>query len=65
MTAVRSENDRSYVFLVQQDKVERRAVQVGMPDGDRLEVRAGLKGGDRVVVSPPPDIADGDAVVVK
>ena len=63
--AVRTENDRNYVFLVQQDTVERRAVQIGMPDGDRLEVRAGLKGGDRVVISPPPDMADGVAIVVK
>ena len=63
--AVRTENNNNYVFLVQQDTVERRAVQVGMPDGDRLEVRAGLKGGDRVVMSPPPDMADGVAVVVK
>jgi len=63
--AVRTESDKNYVFLVQQNTVERRAVQVGMPDGDRLEVRAGLKGGDRVVISPPPDMADGVAIVVK
>jgi HlyD family secretion protein len=64
--AVRTENDARYVFVVQAPgTVERRAVQIGMADGDRLEVKAGLKAGDRVVVSPPPDIVDGAAVVVK
>ncbi len=55
----------SYVFVVRQDTVERRAVQVGGTDGDRLEIRAGLSGGDRVVVSPPDDLAEGRPIVVK
>ncbi len=64
--AVRTDNDTKVVFVVQPaGTVERRAVQIGMADGDRLEVKAGLKAGDRVVVSPPPDIEDGAAVVVK
>ena len=35
----------SYVFVVRQDTVERRAVQTGGTDGDRLEVLAGSDGG--------------------
>jgi RND family efflux transporter MFP subunit len=61
--AVRAEGDRRYVFVVQQDLVERRAIQVGSTDGDRLEVVAGLRAGDRVVVAPPPDLAEGARVV--
>jgi multidrug efflux pump subunit AcrA (membrane-fusion protein) len=53
------------VFVVRQDTVERRAVQVGGTDGDRLEIRAGLSGGDRVVVSPPSELAEGRPIVVK
>ena len=53
--AVRSENGGSYVFVVKQDTVERRAVQTGGTDGDRLEVTGGLSSGERVVVSPPAD----------
>jgi hypothetical protein len=34
-------------------------------DGDRTEVLAGLSGGDRVIVSPPPTLTAGSAVVVK
>ncbi len=63
--AVRSENNASYVFVVRDQTVERRAIQTGGTDGDRLEVTAGLKGGDRVVVSPPPELAEGVAIVIK
>ncbi len=63
--AVRTENDKTYVFVVRDRTVERRAIQTGGADGDRLEVIAGLSAGDRVVVSPPPALADGMLVVIK
>ena len=46
---------RATSFVVKQDTVERRAVQTGGTDGDRLEVTGGLSSGERVVVSPPAD----------
>lgn len=64
-SAVQSENDQSYVFVVKQDTVERRAVKTGGTDGDRLEVVAGLSSGDRVVVTPPPALTPGVRVIVK
>ena len=64
-SAVRTEGGASYVFLVKQDTVERRAVQTAGTDGDRLEVTAGLSAGDRVVVAPPPGVAEGTPIVVK
>ncbi|MCC6991316.1 MAG: efflux RND transporter periplasmic adaptor subunit [Acidobacteria bacterium] len=64
-SAVRKDGDTSIVFVVKQDTVERRAVQVAGTDGDRLEVTAGLTAGERVVVSPPPALAAGLLVVVK
>jgi RND family efflux transporter MFP subunit len=63
--AVHTENGKSFVFVVRGDVVERRAVQIGGTDGDRLEVRAGLQGGERVVTAAPATIADGAKVVVK
>jgi RND family efflux transporter MFP subunit len=63
--AVRSENNNSYVFVIRQETVERRAVKTGLADGDRLEVVAGLAPGDRVVVSPPAELADGVRIAVK
>ena len=63
--AVRKDGDSSFVFVVRRDTVERRVVKTGGTDGDRLEVLAGLNGGDRVVVSPPPELAEGKLIVVK
>ena len=63
--AVRSEGGASYVFVVRQNSVERRAIKTGGTDGDRLEVLAGLSGGDQVVISPPPELAEGMLVTVK
>jgi multidrug efflux pump subunit AcrA (membrane-fusion protein) len=40
-------------------------VKVGGVDGDRVEVVAGLRAGERVIVSPPPDLASGAIVSVK
>ena len=63
--ALKTDSGNTFVFLVQNDTIERRAVKVGGTDGDRVEVLAGLKGGDRVVISPPPDLAPGTHIVVK
>ena len=63
--AVRGSGGASYVFVVRQQTVERRAVQTGGADGDRLEVTAGLSAGERVVVSPPETLAEGLPIVVK
>jgi len=63
--AVRTEGGASFVFLVRQDAVERRAIKTGGTDGDRLEVVAGLKAGDQVVVSPPPELVDGMLITIK
>jgi HlyD family secretion protein len=63
--AVKTENGASYVFVVAGTTVERRAIKTGGTDGDRLEVVAGLKGGDRVVIAPPPELAEGKLIVVK
>ena len=63
--AVRTENDKSYVFVIREETVERRAIQTGGADGDRLEVMAGLNAGDRVVVSPPPELAEGVPITIR
>ena len=63
--AVKSDAGTSFVLLVREQTVERRAVKIGGTDGDRVEVLAGLKGGDRVVMSPPPELAPGKLIVVK
>jgi HlyD family secretion protein len=63
--AVKTDSGSTFVFLVSGTTVERRAVKIGGTDGDRVEVLAGLKGGDRVVISPPAELAAGKMIVVK
>jgi len=63
--AVRTENDKSYVFVIREETVERRAIQTGGSDGERLEVIAGLNAGERVVISPPAELVEGVPVVIR
>jgi multidrug efflux pump subunit AcrA (membrane-fusion protein) len=63
--AVKTDAGTTFVFLINGESVERRAVKIGGTDGDRVEVLAGLKGGDRVVIAPPPELAAGTPIVVK
>ncbi|MCC7185289.1 MAG: efflux RND transporter periplasmic adaptor subunit, partial [Acidobacteria bacterium] len=64
-TAVKQDGDQAVVFVVVGTTVERRAVSVGGTDGDRLEVVAGLRAGEKVVMSPPPTLAAGSLITVK
>jgi RND family efflux transporter MFP subunit len=53
------------VFVIRDDRAERRAVTLGAADGDLVEVLAGLEAGERVVIDGPADLADGDRVTIR
>jgi multidrug efflux pump subunit AcrA (membrane-fusion protein) len=59
---VRTESNQSVVFVVREDRVERRAVTVGAADGDQVEVVSGLNSGERIVVDGAAGLADGARV---
>ena len=61
-SAVRTEGTQTVVFVVRDDRVERRAVKVGMTQSDQVEVVAGLTSGERVVVEGFDGLADGTRV---
>ena len=64
--ALKVEGDQTYAFVVDaQGVVDRRAVKAGGSDGDRVEVVAGLRAGERVIVSPPAALTAGAHVVEK
>jgi len=63
--AITSENGSAVVFVVKDDRVERRAVRAGLETGDQVEVVSGLTAGERVVVDAPPQLKDGDRVKVR
>lgn len=63
--AVRLDAGSQVVFVVDgKGAVERRALRVGNAKDDRLEVQAGLSGGEQVVVDPPAGLKDGATVRV-
>jgi hypothetical protein len=63
--AIRSADGRTIVFVVRDDRVERRAVSVGLETGNQVEVMSGVSAGERVVVTGPPTLKDGDKVKVQ
>jgi len=64
-SAIQSAAGQPVVFVVSGETVERRVVRTGGTDGDRIEIVAGLKPGERVVLSPPQDLQDGAKVTTK
>jgi len=51
-------------FVVNGDKLAMRELSVGERVGERIEVTAGVKPGERVVVSDVDTLTDGQAVAV-
>lgn len=64
-TAVRKDGEKDVVFVVREDKAERRAVGISPAPGNEAVVLSGLASGERVIVEGPPDLKDGDAVAVR
>ncbi len=61
--AVRTDGGQSIVFVVHENRAERRAVTVGAADGDQVEVVSGVNAGERIVVDGVSTLADGARVV--
>ena len=64
-SAVHDENGKSIVFLVKDDKTERRAVTLGGNRGSDREVIAGVSVGDTVVTKAPANLRDGQTVEIR
>jgi HlyD family secretion protein len=62
--ALRKDGDKDIVFVVKDQKAQRRAVSVGGTVGDSRQVLAGVSAGETVVVDGPPELKDGAAVKV-
>ena len=64
-SAVRSDASSSFVFLVHDGKVERRAVKLGADRGTDVAVLAGVSPGDSLVVKGPESLHDGDKIEIR
>ncbi len=65
LSAVRDDNGRKIVFLVKDDRTERRAVTLGGSRGSDTEVIAGVSVGDTVVIKGPENLRDGQSVEIR
>jgi RND family efflux transporter MFP subunit len=63
--AIKADGTSTIAFVLTGDTVERRAVKAGGMDGDRMEILAGLTAGERVVIAPPPALANGMKVRIR
>jgi RND family efflux transporter MFP subunit len=64
-SAVRSDSSASFVYLLRDGRVERRAVSLGTDRGTEVAVMAGVTPGDSVVVKGPESLHDGDRVEIR
>lgn len=64
-SAVHSDSAASFVFLVKEGKIERRAVSLGMDRGTDVAVIAGVLPGDSLVVKGPESLHEGDKVEIR
>jgi RND family efflux transporter MFP subunit len=62
--AVKTEGGQAYAFVVKSNRVERRAIRAGRENGPDVEILAGLRKGEQVVVSASGTLKDGSRVVV-
>jgi len=60
--AVRTEAGASRVFVIKNGHAEQRVVQLGITEGDLVEVKAGVAAGEKVATSNFEQLVDGIAV---
>ncbi len=64
-SAVQNGDGHDLVWVVRDGRVERRAITVAQTSGDESTIAAGLNGGEKVVINPPPGLADGARISEK
>jgi RND family efflux transporter MFP subunit len=64
-SAVREDHSQKIVFLVKDNRAERRTVTLGNTAGADIEILGGVTLGDTVIVRGPADIRDGQSVQIR
>ncbi|HET7581062.1 MAG TPA: HlyD family efflux transporter periplasmic adaptor subunit [Bacillales bacterium] len=57
--AIVSHGEKSFVFVVQDGKLDRRLLKTGLVNGEYKEVIKGVKVGDKIVLHPSSDLEEG------
>ena len=63
-SAVRRDGETDIVFVVKDEKAERRAVKVANTDGAGARIASGLAEGEVVIVEGPAELKDGERVKI-
>ncbi len=63
-SAMLRNDDEASVFVISDGAAERRGVQTGYSNGDRLEILSGLEAGEQIVVVGQAGLSDGNPVRV-
>ena len=63
-SALQNQAGKSIVWVIQNGKVERRAVTVSQTTGDEVSLSAGVVAGETVVLKSPKPLSDGQRVTV-
>ena len=63
--AIVEKQRHSCVYVIRKDKAELQKVLTGISDNRFIQVKSGLKKGEKVVINPPPKLKDGSEVKVK
>jgi RND family efflux transporter MFP subunit len=64
ITVLRKDGNTDFVFVMSEQKAQRRAVTTGGTVGDQRQVLSGVSAGESVIVDGPPELQDGAAVAV-
>jgi RND family efflux transporter MFP subunit len=62
--AVISQGDESFVYLENNNKAEKRSVELGILEGWMIQVNSGLKPGDKVIIVGHRQVDEGQTVQV-
>jgi HlyD family secretion protein len=65
ISAIQQEDDETFVYVVEDGKVQRADVKIGLVDIEKMEIVDGVTADDEVIIKPPENIAIGMEVKVK
>ncbi len=60
--AIRTDSEGTFVWIIRNDAVQRRAITTGPSSGARQQVVAGLGAGDRIVVAAEAELTPGQGI---
>jgi RND family efflux transporter MFP subunit len=63
-SAIRRDGAQDIVFVLNEDRAERRAVKVASAEGEIARLASGVREGEQVIVSGPAELKDGERVEV-